>query len=717
MKRIYSLLLMLVLTLSAKQMSAQCTALFSYTQSINGLVYFADISGGSPQWWNWDFGEPQSGNSNFSYIQYPGHTYQSNGNYTVSLMVGFSNSCTATYTAVVNVNSSPCNLPLYANYTSTTGMNGSFSVTSVTTGTTGAATYSYSWGDGTGATGANTTHVYSSNGAYNVVLFVTDGACTDSVDQNVWISTVGCSLVPGYASQSQLGGTYDFSSTSTGTVPGMYYYWNFGDGSYMGTNTYSISHNYLNNGTYTVNMFATTPGSCSANYSNVVTVTNATCNLNVSFTSTNVTQSYTLASTSTGTNLGTTYSWIFGDGGTANTPNAIHNYTTNGTYTMYLLVSNGGNCTDSAAQAVTISNVCNLTTSIGSWAQNGNYNFAAIPQYSNQAYTYNWNFGNGTTGNNYYGSAQYTATGTYTVLLTVTDPNIFPVCTATAMAVINVTCPLGNGFTHTVLPGGVVNFASNATGTTMNTTYTWDYGDGTTGSGPTSSHTYSNGGAHQPALFLYDSPNCVDSLWDSVNVNTIPCISNSNFTVIYSGTPLYWNAVPAYFGNVQYAVWSWGDGNFDYTLYPSHTYSAAGLYNVCLTVYTSCGSSTTCMNYNIYKMSAPVNVDQQMVHISVIPNTAVGLKKLTVENAMVSIYPIPSNGKIELKVSDLLSSSKVANAEVIDMLGREVYREEIQVSNGRIDTALDLGPLNNGTYFIKVRSSERTYTSKIVINH
>jgi PKD repeat protein len=725
MKKILSLLLLSILILGSKKISAQCAANFSLNQGINGLVNFTDLSTGPIAYWNWNFGEPQSGVNNQSWLQNPSHTYQSNGVYTIVLSVGTQTNggCTSSVAVVFTVTSSPCNLPIFANFTGTTGLAGSYSVTSVTTGTTGAATYSWNWGDGTSSAGPNAVHTYSANNAYNVTLFVTDGACMDSIDQNVWISTVGCSLVANYVSQNGINGVVDFTSTTTGTTPSTYYVWNFGDGT---TGSGSLTtHTYLNNGNYLVQLTAALPNGtmnpvCFSTFTTVIAVTNATCNLYSSYTYTNNANNYTVTSTSTGTNLGSTYLWDWDDGNSSTGATAAHSYTANGWYNVKLVVSNGGNCIDSTTQSIMVNSICNLTASIvANNFSGGNWSFYAMSQNQNTVgVTAAWNFGNGNTGNGGWVTQTYSTTGIYTVILTLTDPNIFPVCQATAMTVINVTCSLGGSFSHSVLPGGVVNYVSTSTGTSLGTTFNWNYGDGTTGSGPTSSHTYSNGGLHYAGLFLYDSPTCVDTLWDSVNVNTIPCIANSNFSVLYSGTPLYWNAVPAYFGNVWAAFWAWGDGSFDSALYPSHTYSAAGLYNICLTVTTSCGSSsTTCTNYNIYKMSAPVNVDQQMVHISVMPNNAVGLAKLTMENAVVSIYPIPSSGKIELKVFDLLSSSKAANASVIDMLGREVHKEEIQVTNGRIDSELDLQYLNNGTYFIKVRSAERTYTSKIVISH
>ena len=58
----------------------------------NDTVFFADNSLDASSWY-WNFGDPSSGNSNFSSLQNPAHIYTQNGNYTVTLVVEASNGC------------------------------------------------------------------------------------------------------------------------------------------------------------------------------------------------------------------------------------------------------------------------------------------------------------------------------------------------------------------------------------------------------------------------------------------------------------------------------------------------------------------------------------------------------------------------------------------------------------------------------------------------
>ncbi len=117
--------------------------------------------------------------------------------------------------------------------------------------------------------------------------------------------------------------------------------------------------------------------------------------------------------------------------------------------------------------------------------------------------TYEWDFGDGGSGSGKSASHTYATAGTFTVVLRVTDDNG---AQATAQKVITVSAPAGGGttggtgptasFTATPLTGAsplTVTFNASASvyaGHAI-TYYSWDFGDGVTGTGITTSHTYS----------------------------------------------------------------------------------------------------------------------------------------------------------------------------------------------------------------------------------
>jgi PKD repeat protein len=116
--------------------------------------------------------------------------------------------------------------------------------------------------------------------------------------------------------------------------------------------------------------------------------------------------------------------------------------------------------------------------------------------------TYEWDFGDGTSGTGESASHTYTASGTFTIVLRVTDDDG---AQDTAQKTITVLPGGGNGgggtgptasFTATPLTGAsplTVTFNASASSYAGHaiTYYSWDFGDGVTGTGMTTSHTYS----------------------------------------------------------------------------------------------------------------------------------------------------------------------------------------------------------------------------------
>jgi hypothetical protein len=110
------------------------------------------------------------------------------------------------------------------------------------------------------------------------------------------------------------------------------------------------------------------------------------------------------------------------------------------------------------------------------------------------AYTYLWNFGDGTTGNTANPVKTYTTAGNYSVTLTVTDgashviiSNTIDMTTWSPMSVASSATPTN------IIVGQSITFTALAQGGTGIYTYTWTFGDSTTGTGATTNHMYAVG--------------------------------------------------------------------------------------------------------------------------------------------------------------------------------------------------------------------------------
>lgn len=288
------------------------------------------------------------------------------------------------------------------------------------------------------------------------------------------------------------------------------------------------------------------------------------------------------------------------------------------------------------------------------------------------------------------------APGTYVVIIQ--DNSNF--CRSSSLLSFSNSTPYPS-FSHTVGANGVVNFAGIYTASTGATSYSWDYGDGITGNGPTSSHTYSNGGIHQAQLFT-NNPSCVSYL-TPVDVNTIPCNANSNFTLVPSGIPLNWFALPSYFGNVINALWQWGDGSSSTGLYPSHVYASAGIYTICLTVTASCANTaTTCSGYSIFK--TPEVSD--MIRVKALPSFPTSVKTIDDLSQHIHVFPIPSEDFVEIQNQSNLS----LKATLYNINGIPI--REFMLRAFTEETLNDLQP---GLYYLLLREENQTIIKKILI--
>ncbi len=130
------------------------------------------------------------------------------------------------------------------------------------------------------------------------------------------------------------------------------FFWVYDDGDFgyslNGGNTYNTP------GTYTPKVYGVQLGYYTFCWDSAWMTLNVMPDVAAGFTVDNSAEPmFSFTNTSTG---GMTYSWDFGDGGTATTPNAMHTYTANGTYNVMMIV-NGFCGADTLTQQVTVTSI------------------------------------------------------------------------------------------------------------------------------------------------------------------------------------------------------------------------------------------------------------------------------------------------------------------------------------------------------------------------
>ncbi|MEM7373258.1 MAG: PKD domain-containing protein [Bacteroidota bacterium] len=142
-----------------------------------------------------------------------------------------------------------------------------------------------------------------------------------------------------------------------------------------------------------------------------------------------------------------------------------------------------------------------------------------------------------------------------------------------------------------------VSFSNESTGTGPHQ-YSWDFGDGSTASGPNPSHDYIDTTMATALVCLdgVDPTGCTTQICNEIQLHTLPC--QADFTHELDPSITYVSFMNAVEGAlpIQYR-WDFGDGYGASLGNPGYFYQEAGLYQVCLEITDANGcQSAICKN-------------------------------------------------------------------------------------------------------------------------
>jgi PKD repeat protein len=382
--------------------------------------------------------------------------------------------------------------------------------------------------------------------------------------------------------------------------------WNFGDGTT--SNLLNPVHTYAQAGYYNVTLTIGALGTtCHDTISQTIYVTGNSgggCQSAFYFVpDSSSNNTFLFFNQSTGNIF--SYLWDFGDGGTSNLVNPVHQFAAPGIYTVCLTVQGDSNCFDVSCQTIYINSGGNCQAA-----------YVAIPDSSNSlAYTFydqstgniatwTWNFYDGTppvTVNNpnpvYH---QFPGPGNYMVCLTVSDSA--NICSDMICDTIIIGGSTGcqayfYGYPDSNTVSGSYQFVDLSIGNINS--WSWNFGDPASGINNTSTlqnpvHVFSAPGSYNVCLTVQGADStCHDTYCTTIVVqggggcqayfdySSIPASMTVSFFDLSSGNPTNWQ-------------WSFGDGTSSSDQNPVHTYAAAGTYMATLTIWgNNCQSSVT----------------------------------------------------------------------------------------------------------------------------
>lgn len=361
---------------------------------------------GTPSF-TWDFGDGNTDNA-----QNTSHVYNAAGNYTVTYTVDV-NGCSKTVNKTVT--QAPRAAVNFTSSSSSTCNNNTISFTNSSTLAFGTMGYHWDFGDSSSSTVSNPTHNYSGFGTFDVTLKAyTDLGCVDSFTAQV--SIIEAPMIAISYSAPCVGQQIDFVNTSI--VPSgssNTYNWSFGDGTFSAAE--EPSHTYPGAGSYTLKVQSFSSNGCTDSFETTILVNEKpNAGIVVPAVVCDGTDIDFLNSTTSSNISAVTYFWDFDNGITSTSKDTTFKYGTVKTYSVMMIATIAGGCSDTAMQNVRISPLPTADfTFTSTQTQDGTFQFLAAA--TGAGISYQWFFGDGSKSTTSDPTNQYQMDGMYIVRL------------------------------------------------------------------------------------------------------------------------------------------------------------------------------------------------------------------------------------------------------------------------------------------------------------
>ncbi len=537
----------------------------------------------------WNFGD-----GTFSTQINPVHYFFTDTTYTITLVSTSQWGCTDTMRRTIRVKSYPNGIVNVSNASGCTPLNVQFSNM-----TTGAVRYEWYFGDGYTDTTKSVTHTYTNNlnvtVVYSMMMLAYNAfGCADTTRYPI---TVYAKPKANFNfSQPVLCGNSRFKFTDF-SINGFTYLWKFSDGT---TDTArNPIHDFVparfTDSIYTATLIVTSFYGCKDTISKVVIVPvlvhaklkaaplSGCVPLTVNFTDSSENASSLI--------------WYFGDGFASSIKNPTHTYTAAGKFTVMLVAIGFNGCIDTIKKvnlinAIEVPQASFTASPIQQALPASKVNFTNTSTFT-VAVTYLWNFGDGATSTNKDDSHSYLDTGTYKVLLIVTNG----FCSDSAFQWVRITPYLPVSKFTVDVNSGCVPLVVTFTNTSTNAlSYFWEFGDGNSSLQTNPIHAYQNAGRYTVRLKAYG----ISGIDDTVMTDFIEVYENP--IASFAGGPLvsYLPKGDVAFKNysIHAVTYRWiitnklaGITITDTAKNPIINFTRAGLYTVKLIAFTDKGCS------------------------------------------------------------------------------------------------------------------------------
>jgi len=396
------------------------------------------------------------------------------------------------------------------------------------------------------------------------------------------------SVVADYSTQTSGTKVY-FTTKSSGSIISQE--WNFGDGtSSTDPNPY---HVYSKSGTYTpcvylkITNLRDSKNPCVKKVCKSITIQDPCANFNPSFyykVDSNGVATFEASGSSTSTSY--TYKWDLGDNTSETSKDFKHTYKP-GTYKVCVTITDPTTkCSKTVCQTITVNgNDPCKNFNPGADLKIDSTGLLTYGADSGSNYAYFWDFGDSSKSTTRTGKYQFKRAGTYKVCVKIyhiTNKCYVILCKSLTFGGNTDPCV---GFSPKIEfkldSNGVVTFWG--AGTTTNNSYTWSFGDGTSGTGIKTTHTYKAGTYKFCVTITNSVTKCTKTICETITIKgNDPCKEfNPSFGYKVDGTTVVLEAV--YGATFKYS-WDFGNNTSGSDRIQKIDFKKSGTYKICVTI-------------------------------------------------------------------------------------------------------------------------------------
>jgi len=476
--------------------------------------------------------------------------------------------------------------------------------------------YDLTWafGDGTVSSEKNPTHTFDKDGNYYVNLTISSDSCQNSIYSSVYVgndSVIYTECYPKFWYYQDYTNPYlvYFQNESYVLSNSLYTTWDFGDGTT--SNEFSPIHYYSQNGIYIVSLTIQSEICGTLTYTSEIYIDDANyptdCYANFYYDKTDETGlSFNFYNYSWIANPNYLVSWDFGDNTSSNEFNPAHTYDSEGNYLVTLNIESDS-CSSSYQQyvyagidSIFIDDCFASFWYYQDWTNPYQVYFQNDTYMMTNAFVTKWDFGDGTTSNEFAPIHVYSANGQYFVTLTIQNEICGTISYSSIVYIDNTIYPTNcsaNFYYDTDFTGYNFNFYDASWTASTTHSVAWDFGDNSFSTELNPTHTYTTDGNYLVTLTI-SSDSCASVYQEYVYVGTsnwYPQVCQAFFYPQYNyEVARQINFTDFSYGNGEILsyTWTFGDGSGSTLQNPEHIYNADGEYLVTLTIKTLECSST-----------------------------------------------------------------------------------------------------------------------------